>query len=78
MDNYALQTDRIILHRQSLRMSDDEIRHFQNLLRAVTLGWPGDPLCQPPTSVLAAYRQLQAEREAWSYQGWVVRYSWNR
>lgn len=48
------------------RLSEEEHRHFENLLylRAVVRGWTGDPLCQPATSVLAAYRQMRAERSA--------------
>jgi hypothetical protein len=46
-------------------MVEDERRHFENLLhlRAMIHGWTGDPLCQPATSVLAAYRQMRAERD---------------
>ncbi len=48
------------------QMADDERRHFENLLylRAMIPGWAGDPLCQPATSVLAAYRQMRTERGA--------------
>ena len=48
------------------QMTDGERRHFENLLylRAMIHGWTGDPLCQPATSVLAAYRQMRTEREA--------------
>ena len=48
------------------QMPEDERRHFENLLylRAMIHGWTGDPLCQPATSVLAAYRQMRTEREA--------------
>jgi hypothetical protein len=47
------------------QMSEDERRHFENLLylRAMIHGWTGDPLCQPATSVLGAYRQMRAERD---------------
>jgi hypothetical protein len=47
-------------------MTNDEHRHFESLLylRAMVRGWTGDPLCQPASSVLAAYRQLRAERGA--------------
>jgi hypothetical protein len=47
------------------QMSEDEHRHFENLLylRAMIRGWTGDPLCQPATSVLAAYREMRAERD---------------
>jgi hypothetical protein len=30
-------------------------------LRAYILGWTGDPLCQPASSVLAAVRQVRSE-----------------
>jgi hypothetical protein len=48
------------------QMVGDERRHFENLLylRAMIHGWTDDPLCQPATSVLAAYRQMRTEREA--------------
>lgn len=48
------------------QMSEGERRHFENLLylRAMVHGWTGDPLCQPATSVLGAYRQMRAERDA--------------
>ncbi len=48
------------------QMSHNEHRHFENLLylHAMVHGWTGDPLCQPASSVLAAYRQLRAERGA--------------
>ena len=44
-------------------MTDDERRRFENILilRAYVRGWTGDPLCQPATSVLAAYRQMRRE-----------------
>ena len=47
------------------QMREDEHRHFENLLylRAMIRGWTGDPLCQPATSVLAAYREMRAERD---------------
>ncbi len=46
------------------QMSEEEHRHFENLLylRAMIRGWTGDPLCQPASSVLAAYRQMRAEQ----------------
>jgi hypothetical protein len=46
------------------QMSEEEHRHFESLLylRAMIRGWTGDPLCQPASSVLAAYRQMRAER----------------
>jgi hypothetical protein len=46
------------------QMSEEEHRHFENVLylRAMIRGWTGDPLCQPASSVLAAYRQMHAER----------------
>lgn len=45
-------------------MTDDERRHFENVLtlRAYVLGWTGDPLCQPIESVRAAYLQMRQER----------------
>jgi hypothetical protein len=48
------------------QMAEDERQHFENLLylRAMIHGWTGDPLCQPATSVLGAYRQMRAERDA--------------
>ena len=48
------------------QMAEDDRRHFENLLyvRAMIRGWTGDPLCQPATSVLGAYRQMRAERDA--------------
>jgi hypothetical protein len=48
------------------QMVEGERRHFKNLLylRAMIHGWTGDPLRQPATSVLAAYRQMRTEREA--------------
>ena len=46
------------------QMVEDERRHFENLLylHAMIHGWTGDPLCQPATSVLAAYQQMRTER----------------
>lgn len=45
------------------RITNDERRRFENILilRAYVRGWTGDPLCQPATSVLAAYRQMRRE-----------------
>jgi hypothetical protein len=34
------------------------------VLRAYVRGWTGDPLCQPPSAVLAAFRQMRRERTA--------------
>jgi hypothetical protein len=47
-------------------MTQAERRHFENLLtlRAHVAGWTGDPLCQPASVVLAAYRQMRAEKVA--------------
>jgi hypothetical protein len=41
-------------------------QHFENLLtlRAYVLGWTGDPLSQPASVVLAAYRQMRDEKAA--------------
>jgi hypothetical protein len=45
-------------------MCDAERAHFENLLilRAYVRGWTGDPLCQPASSVLVAFRQMRRER----------------
>ena len=47
-------------------MTEAERRHFESLLalRAHVIGWTGDPLSQPASAVLAAYRQMQAEKMA--------------
>jgi hypothetical protein len=44
--------------------SDDDLQHLESILvlRAYVLGWTGDPLQQPATSVLAAYRQMLGEK----------------
>ncbi len=46
------------------QLREEEHRRIENLLylRAMIHGWTGDPLCQPANSVLAAYRQMRAER----------------
>lgn len=45
-------------------MDDADLKHFENnlILRSYVLGWTGDPLKQPPSSVLAAYRQMLTEK----------------
>jgi hypothetical protein len=51
-------------------MTESERRHFENLLflRAYVRGWTGDPLCQPATSVLAAYRRRAPRAITWRYE----------
>ena len=53
------------LDREFGQMTEDERRRFENLLylRAMVRGWTGDPLCQPATAVLAAYREMREEQE---------------
>jgi hypothetical protein len=52
------------LDRENGPMTESEQKHFENVLwlRAMVLGWTGDPLEQPATSVLATYRQMRTER----------------
>ena len=53
------------LDREFGQLTEDEHRRFENLLylRAMVRGWTGNPLYQPATAVLAAYRQMREERE---------------
>jgi len=47
-------------------MTKAEQRHLESLLalRAHVIGWTGDPLSQPASAVLAAYRQMWIENAA--------------
>ena len=60
----AADADVAALESHLAAMSDEERRHFENLLtlRAYVRGWTGDPLCQPFDSVSAAFRQMRQER----------------
>jgi hypothetical protein len=46
-------------------------------LRAAVLGWTGDPLKQPPETVLAAARQVVAERRAREEDVEITGSGWN-
>jgi hypothetical protein len=54
------------IERENGPMNQAEQRHLESLLalRAHVIGWTGDPLSQPASAVLAAYRQMRAENAA--------------
>ena len=60
-DNEVIQE---LLQLQESFTDDDYTRlEFHLALKAGCLGWTGDPICQPPRSVLACARTVQAERQ---------------
>jgi hypothetical protein len=52
------------LDREEGPLGEADQRHLENLLtlHAYVRGWTGDPLAQPATAVLAAYRQMRREK----------------
>ncbi len=57
--------DQLTLLSREHPLTDAERRELENelYLRAALLGWTGPPLIQPPSSVLAAWRAVEARQK---------------